>query len=902
MRKAVVYVAIRGDPTGRFYVYRYVVASPVREEGCGVVCSGCGGDKVWYIAIQLVLERIRPRYAEVEIRTHFSHIPKGLFRMELGGGVEVKHVDERDNLALKGIDKCLAKKMTQPAATTHQPPAEYSQPDDLHSWQRDFTDFVGEAFTRERAPVVALSAPTGSGKTKAALEAAKEILEELRKITALNGKQIPIVIAVGKAKPQQEAFIRDNSEFRAGFKAVRLPSKVASCIHIRSERKEKPPDWDDEEWEEYLKMKSSIIKCSNCPLNFTPLQIDPNKLKRIVLQATYEVRGGSDEQYVNRIEKEVRKELGIIGERESVCAYSVVKTAARQMVADGMPVLLVGVYPHVLSSARSVVLYICTARNTEGDAWEEGDEKDRKRPSFCAAVVIVDEAHNLWDIIGEYGRSTISDDKITKVAEGLASFCKEHPQDRICVSLVGQLREICEKRPKRPWCGALKKGDKPDIIEVFRLFAEELGRLAEANSSRKADRSVEAKVLGDVAKELREVLSDLFSVLKPVCEAYESHPNKEGVDKRIMRAYIFWRTVRKFLRALSAEEEEKPPRADNNYSSIVKIKCEIALRRPLGGYGIYSVVKKKKTDEVRRLFVMWPIDLADRVEDVREEFRGPWLLLSGTMDRDITEKLFGGQVHWYQVSVKFGHLSVYYTYSSDKNLLTTRFNVGRNEKMYRRYAAAIQQILKTSKGPLKLVVYPNKDFMKDVRSYYAPVWGEDVVEIWGEDDETMSKMDIDGIIRRGKTVHLHIVAHGKYAEGVEFSIEEKHFRRKKSAIGTVVVAGMPIPKIFDDHYVDLGVHFGFVTQRCAEELYRVRDLSEASKECMLQMVRWGYKLAEITIRQIVGRAIRGPADSATLYILDTRAPRSLINAICRNTHFHIEACRSIPAEELLHTA
>ncbi|MFZ8811969.1 MAG: hypothetical protein ACO2PN_28200, partial [Pyrobaculum sp.] len=76
MKRAVVYVAIRGDPTDRFYVYRYVVVSPTREEGCGVVCSGCGGDKVWYIAILKVLKEVLPKYGEVEIRTHFTHIPK----------------------------------------------------------------------------------------------------------------------------------------------------------------------------------------------------------------------------------------------------------------------------------------------------------------------------------------------------------------------------------------------------------------------------------------------------------------------------------------------------------------------------------------------------------------------------------------------------------------------------------------------------------------------------------------------------------------------------------------------------------------------------------------------------------------------------------------------------------
>jgi len=326
--------------------------------------------------------------------------------------------------------------------------------------------------------------------------------------------------------------------------------------------------------------------------------------------------------------------------------------------------------------------------------------------------------------------------------------------------------------------------------------------------------------------------------------------------------------------------------------------------------GIYSVVNEKQ-----KKFVLLPVDLAARVERAREHFVGPWLLLSGTMDRYITERLFGGWVHWHHVTLaKFGQLSVYYAYSRDVNLLTTRFDVGRNEEMYKRYAAAIPQVLKKSKGPLKLVTYPSYAVMKGVASYYTPPGGEDVVEVW-EWDKKKSKKDVMEAIKQGKTVHYHAVAFGKYAEGVEFSddakdvnlpyssyIEDASVQKKsgkKSLLRTVVVAGVPIPNIFNDYYVDLGVHFGFITQKCAKELYRVADLSEASKECRLQMIEWGYKQAEIAIRQIVGRAIRGPADSATLYILDTRAPRSLINSICQNTHFDIKDCRDIPAEELL---
>ena len=538
MRRAVVYVAIRGDPTGRFYVYRYVVASPTKEEGCGVVCSGCGGDKVWYMAIQRVLEEVRSRYGEVELRTHFSHLAKGLFRLELGNGASVKYVDKESNLALKGIDKCLVKNAAQPASHVAHSRADSGDP---HRWQYEFLDEFGVLLTVEVAPVVALSAPTGSGKTKAALEASK---------LAVDKGLASLAVAVGRTKTQHEAFIRDNERFGIGFVPVRIPSKESACIQIRM-APPPPPDWDEEERTEYIKMMAKSIKCADCPLNSTPRNIDPAKLRRIVLEATYDKRNENDEKYVEKIEEAVRKELGNMAWRESICAYSVVKTAARQMVADGLPVLLLGSYPHIFSSARSIVKQICTAQGEEDD--EEADEADERREAgkkgddaeACAAVVVVDEAHNLWRIIGEFGRYTVSDVRIMKVAEGLNDLCKERPQEHICASLKERLEETYRKnQPGHPMC------KKFDVVEVFRPFAEELGRLAVANSSKKAVHGVETKVSEDVAEKLRETLEGLLGILESACGPYK---DKKNDDARINRACILLKAVKKFLRVL------KPP-------------------------------------------------------------------------------------------------------------------------------------------------------------------------------------------------------------------------------------------------------------------------------------------------------------------------------------------------------
>jgi hypothetical protein len=46
-------------------------------------------------------------------------------------------------------------------------------------------------------------------------------------------------------------------------------------------------------------------------------------------------------------------------------------------------------------------------------------------------------------------------------------------------------------------------------------------------------------------------------------------------------------------------------------------------------------------------------------------------------------------------------------------------------------------VLVGERGSKMLVVYPNREIMKKVRSYYTPAWGEDVVEVWEERDTSL---------------------------------------------------------------------------------------------------------------------------------------------------------------------
>ncbi len=76
--------------------------------------------------------------------------------------------------------------------------------------------------------------------------------------------------------------------------------------------------------------------------------------------------------------------------------------------------------------------------------------------------------------------------------------------------------------------------------------------------------------------------------------------------------------------------------------------------------------------------------------------------------------------------------------------------------------------------------------------------------------------------------------------------------------------------------------------------------------CRGEIIKWSYKLAEDTLRQIIGRAIRRPDDSATVYVLDTRTSggygAQIRNSLCggaASTHYRTVKCADISAEGLL---
>ena len=147
-----------------------------------------------------------------------------------------------------------------------------------------------------------------------------------------------------------------------------------------------------------------------------------------------------------------------------------------------------------------------------------------------------------------------------------------------------------------------------------------------------------------------------------------------------------------------------------------------------------------------------------------------------------------------------------------------------------------------------LVAYPSYDVMRKVLPIYNNIKekiGENIIDIIESEDTK-----IDDVIRMVESAQggiiIHAVAGGKLTEGIELT------RNGKSLIGAVIIAGLPFPE--------------------------PNDYLEAFLDRMSQLYGkekgWEYTIlipTIIKVRQAFGRAIRGPSDVASFFILDRRA-------------------------------
>jgi DNA excision repair protein ERCC-2 len=213
-------------------------------------------------------------------------------------------------------------------------------------------------------------------------------------------------------------------------------------------------------------------------------------------------------------------------------------------------------------------------------------------------------------------------------------------------------------------------------------------------------------------------------------------------------------------------------------------------------------------------------------------FKGPWILMSGTMpSHEYIEKVWGLRItRYFDLSneVRIGHRDIEIITS-----VTSEFKK-RGEEMYRKYAREIENIVNNGDG-VYLVVYPNYNMMISITNYLTHMPAKQVRE--GEVKHLPKLLEL---ALTNKKLVVHAVSGGRFTEGIELT------KDGKSLINHVIIAGVLYPNISDDYVKD-----------------RIR--SSGMKE-----YPWLKEQAKIATLQAVGRAIRYLDDYVTVWLLDYR--------------------------------
>ncbi|BDB97207.1 helicase C-terminal domain-containing protein [Saccharolobus caldissimus] len=159
----------------------------------------------------------------------------------------------------------------------------------------------------------------------------------------------------------------------------------------------------------------------------------------------------------------------------------------------------------------------------------------------------------------------------------------------------------------------------------------------------------------------------------------------------------------------------------------------------------------------------------------------------------------------------------------------------RSERMAARYASYLLKIFYNSKSHI-LAIFPSYEFMRFISKFLN-------IKYLMENSDT----DIEEVMEKAKKEEKLLImgiARGKLSEGIEI------VNNGSSMISDVVIVGVPYPPI--DDYLKI----------------RVEEISKRIKKDLSDdLIRIQ---ALIAVKQSIGRAIRGPNDKATVWLLDKR--------------------------------
>jgi len=624
--------------------------------------------------------------------------------------------------------------------------------------------------------IFVINAPTGSGKTLMSL------------LSAIKMGADSIFVAV-RTRTEQVRFWEDAMKLGLRYRPFVFFSKAQQCVAMTEDVKKELRNLGEE---------SVTVDCEGCRLAGYGTVVTSASYARDDIDAIVKVNPNLP---TNEYRQKVIESLESIGHRLTLglCTYDAIKNLSRVALHIGVPEILIGTYPHIFGYPH--VLF--------SRLYFDADEIESAYGTEVRFVTIIDESHNLDKLEG-YER-TITAKRLLRVIEYGERYCKALTED--------PKRFIINPDEDEDHVEHMVKVCKEEILPSLNEFKEmankigkrldELAKEYGASNSYKRLRDEHLDELLTMLYEFEKAVVLPISAVEMVVARFLGNVKvAKSLEKTIMiMNYLFDFMQRKFR--------------DNEVPSELMELIDPRVWR-------FYITKNDESSLVIKPTTPKPI-----ITMARATFKGPWILMSGTMPpREYIEKVWGLKVTKYfdlSNEVRIGHRNVEVITS-----VTSEFK-RRGEEMYRKYADEISKVIMNGNDGVYLVVYPNYNMMISIANYLTHMPVKQVRE--GEVKHLPKLLEL--ALANRKLV-IHAVSGGRFTEGIEL------VKDGKSLIKYIIIAGVLYPNIGDDY---------------------VRDRIRASG---LKDYTWMKIQAEMQVKQAIGRGIRGPEDSIDIKLMDYR--------------------------------
>jgi len=612
----------------------------------------------------------------------------------------------------------------------------------LRPWQRKILNTIGGNINANT--VIAIRAPTGSGKTLISL------------LLAFYGYDANTVVVGVRARTEQTRFWEDVRKFNLDVVPLAFIAKSVHCRLLNDEELKAMKE---------LNIEDVDVSCNKCMFALPHEDKANIHLARYFdawLDAFIDTNPNlPPKEYVNEL-------MGKLNDTH--CTYDIEKNLAKGVIRLRRRLLLIGTYPYIFGYPSVVFENIISTYEEDNPRFLTPEGEEINVPSEGRIAVIIDEAHNL-DKLSDQWERRLGTKRMERVLQFGERYCKQLLEKPPNPLDIAELKGIDEEKAMRLINESIEycRNEFPQAKQTAEsMIAKMKDRLKELAKEYEVTEKTYKRLKLEHINELTLSFEEFSKLIMPLT----------SVEDLVSRARIIrsFTTNSGLFYALYKYKETGAPEYRDQLLSLIDPDT-------------WNFYITKEEDEV--YISIKPVTPAPIITQARAKFEGPWILMSGTLpDKDYIERVWGLHVDYYidlSKEVRIGHREV--KIITD---VTSEFK-SRSPEMFRKYAELGKRIVMSGEDGVYLFVYPNARMMIDIANLMMDL-PSSIKQV--REGEVRNIPVLMKLAKENRKLVIHAFNGGSLVEGIEL------VENGKSFIKYVIFMGVPFPNVKDDYTRD----------------------------------------------------------------------------------------------------